>query len=246
MAPNPKSLQFEERGNHVVSAAVQEKSERDGTAAVPPVLRIAGLSKTFGATRALVDASLDIRPGEIHALMGSNGSGKSTLIKTLAGYHTPDRGAVAEFDGTRFDLGHAVPDNLRFVHQDLGLVLELNAMDNLALHGRLRSRSAGSRALGRPGARDPSRARALRRRSRHPPPARGRDARSSGRWSRSPRRCRAGTAAPACSSWTSRRRSFLTTRSSGCSPWSARSAPRARACSTSRTAWTRSSSWPIA
>ena len=118
-----------------MSAAVQEKFERNGTAAVPPVLRIAGLSKTFGATRALVDAALEIRPGEIHALMGSNGSGKSTLIKALAGYHTPDPGAVAEFDGTRFDLGRAVPDNLRFVHQDLGLVLELNAMDNLALHG---------------------------------------------------------------------------------------------------------------
>ena len=42
---------------------------------------------------------------------------------------------MAELDGAPFDLGHAVPDGLRFVHQDLGLVLELNAMDNLALHG---------------------------------------------------------------------------------------------------------------
>src|SRR5687767_15969003 len=116
-------------------AALQQAPARNGHVPTPPVLRISGLSKTFGATRALIDASLDIKPGEIHALMGSNGSGKSTLIKTLAGYHTPDQGAVAEFDGTRFDLGHAVPPNLRFVHQDLGLVLELNAMDNLALQG---------------------------------------------------------------------------------------------------------------
>ena len=118
-----------------MSAATQQAPARNGTGPTPPVLRIAGLSKTFGATRALIDASLDIRPGEIHALVGQNGSGKSTLIKTLAGYHTPDAGSEAEIDGAPFGLGHAVPDGLRFVHQDLGLVLELNAMDNLALHG---------------------------------------------------------------------------------------------------------------
>src|SRR3954451_14667856 len=100
-----------------------------------PVLQIDGLSKTFAGTRALVDASLDIRPGEVHALVGQNGSGKSTLIKTLAGYPHPDPGAPAPRGGEPFSLGHDVPGGLRFVHQDLGLVLELNAMDNLALHG---------------------------------------------------------------------------------------------------------------
>src|SRR3954463_13720148 len=119
----------------MTSAAMQYPPEAVGPDAQPPVLAISGLAKTFGATRALIDATLEIRPGEIHALKGQNGSGKSTLIKTLAGYHAPDAGAVADFDGTPFDLGHAVPENLRFVHQDLGLVLELNAMDNLALHG---------------------------------------------------------------------------------------------------------------
>src|SRR4051794_40038321 len=84
----------------------------------PPVLRLSAVSKTFGATRALVDAELDIRPGEIHALVGQNGSGKSTLIKALAGYHAPDPGSHAELDGAPFALGHAVPDGLRFVHQD--------------------------------------------------------------------------------------------------------------------------------
>ena len=118
-----------------MTAATEYTPGRNGTATVPPVLRIDGLSKTFGATRALIDAALDIRPGEIHALVGQNGSGKSTLIKTLAGYHAPDAGSAAELDGASFQLGHAVPDGLRFVHQDLGLVLELNAMDNLALHG---------------------------------------------------------------------------------------------------------------
>ena len=113
-----------------------------------PVLRISSLSKTFPGTRALDDVSLDIQRGEIHALMGQNGSGKSTLIKCLASYHQPDSGAIAELDGEPFDLGHTVPDGLRFVHQDLGLILELNALDNLALHGGF-ARGAGRRILWR-------------------------------------------------------------------------------------------------
>ncbi len=106
-----------------------------GTDDATPALRLQGLSKTFPGTRALIDASVEIRAGEIHALVGQNGSGKSTLIKTLAGYHAPDPGAAAECAGEPFALGHTVPEGLRFVHQDLGLVLELNAMDNLALRG---------------------------------------------------------------------------------------------------------------
>ncbi|HLJ03107.1 MAG TPA: sugar ABC transporter ATP-binding protein [Solirubrobacteraceae bacterium] len=101
----------------------------------PAALRVEGLSKTFPGTRGLIDAAIEIRPGEVHALVGQNGSGKSTLIKTLAGYHMPDPGALAEIAGEPFALGETVPEDLRFVHQDLGLVLELSAMDNLALRG---------------------------------------------------------------------------------------------------------------
>src|SRR5436190_6117016 len=109
-------------------------------------LRVSGLSKTFGATRALQDVGIDIRAGEIHALMGQNGSGKSTLIKALAGYHQPDGSPSAELDGGLFAIGHEVPDGLRFVHQDLGLVLELSAQDNLALHGGF-AKGFGGRVL---------------------------------------------------------------------------------------------------
>lgn len=99
------------------------------------LLRLDGLSKTFPGTRALDDVSIEIRAGEIHALVGQNGSGKSTLIKVLAGYHAPDPGVRADFDGEPFELGgeDEANERLRFVHQDLGLVLELNTMDNLAL-----------------------------------------------------------------------------------------------------------------
>jgi ABC-type sugar transport system ATPase subunit len=100
------------------------------------VLKIESLSKTFGGTRALIDVDLDIRPGEIHALVGQNGSGKSTLIKSLAAYHHPDPGARAWFQDDEFVLGQdAEHEGLRFVHQDLGHVLELGAIDNLALRG---------------------------------------------------------------------------------------------------------------
>jgi ABC-type sugar transport system ATPase subunit len=105
--------------------------------AAETTLRIEGLSKTFGGTRALIDVDLDIRANEIHALVGQNGSGKSTLIKTLAGYHHPDAGAEAWFQDEQFELGSQLDghDRLRFVHQDLGHVLELGVMDNLALRG---------------------------------------------------------------------------------------------------------------
>ena len=102
------------------------------------VLHIQGLSKTFGGTRALIDVDLDIRPDEIHALVGHNGCGKSTLIKTLAGFHHPDPGARLWLAGDEVHFGAAdvvAHDRLRFVHQDLGHVLELGVLDNLALRG---------------------------------------------------------------------------------------------------------------
>jgi ABC-type sugar transport system ATPase subunit/ribose/xylose/arabinose/galactoside ABC-type transport system permease subunit len=62
----------------------------------PPstLLRIDGLTKSFGPTVALRDCSLTLRAGEVHALMGENGSGKSTLVKVLSGVHRPDGGQV--------------------------------------------------------------------------------------------------------------------------------------------------------
>ena len=55
-------------------------------------LTLAHVTKRFGATRALVDAHLQIRRGEVHTLLGENGSGKSTLVKIIGGVHRPDEG----------------------------------------------------------------------------------------------------------------------------------------------------------
>ncbi|MTD54328.1 sugar ABC transporter ATP-binding protein [Amycolatopsis pithecellobii] len=121
----------------------------------PPVLHIRSLTKTFPGTTALDTVDLEVRDGEIHALVGQNGSGKSTLIKVLAGYHRPDPGSRILLCGEQ--LTHetvAAHHRLRFVHQDLGLFLELSAVDNLALRsefltsaGRIRWRRQTERTL---------------------------------------------------------------------------------------------------
>jgi len=58
------------------------------------VLDATGIAKTYGAVVALHDASLAVRPGEVHALMGANGAGKSTLVKILTGVIRHDSGTI--------------------------------------------------------------------------------------------------------------------------------------------------------
>jgi len=106
-----------------------------------PVLSVRELSKTFVGQRALDRVSFDVRPGEVHALVGHNGSGKSTLIKILSGYHQPDdtHGATTiEVAGKPLrsgDAGASHSAGLRFIHQELGLVESLTVLENLRLGG---------------------------------------------------------------------------------------------------------------
>ena len=76
-----------------MAAGPQDVAHVDGSNAAA-VLELRGISKRFGATRALDDVSLTVRPGEVHALVGENGAGKSTLIKIVTGVHEPDEGSI--------------------------------------------------------------------------------------------------------------------------------------------------------
>lgn len=101
------------------------------------VLHLHDVEKQFGGTRALRRASLAVRPGTVHALLGGNGSGKSTSIKILAGVYEADSGEL-EIGGERHDLRRwsaqvAHDAGLRFVHQDLGLFEELSIAENFGL-----------------------------------------------------------------------------------------------------------------
>ena len=70
-----------------------------GTRNAGSLLSLEGLSKVFQGQRALDQVDLELRRGEVHALLGQNGSGKSTLIKILSGYHSPEPGAKAMLRG---------------------------------------------------------------------------------------------------------------------------------------------------
>jgi putative ABC transport system ATP-binding protein len=106
------------------------------------VLRGQGLRKSFGLTNALEDASLDVRGGEVVAVMGPSGSGKSTLLHCMAGIVTPDAGTVFYRDKELSALGDAGRSALRrtefgFVFQFGQLVPELTCIENVALPLRL-------------------------------------------------------------------------------------------------------------
>src|SRR6478609_9804902 len=99
------------------------------------LLEFRSITKTFGGTQALRDVSIDLREGEILALLGENGAGKSTLIKTLAGIYKPDSGDIL-FRGQSYHHRPPRPNErqpVAFIHQDLGLIEWMTVGENMGL-----------------------------------------------------------------------------------------------------------------
>ncbi|MFD1541597.1 sugar ABC transporter ATP-binding protein [Nonomuraea guangzhouensis] len=107
------------------------------------MMTVTGLVKRFPGVMALDGVDLDIRAGEIHALVGENGAGKSTLVKALAGIHAPDSGTMT-FDGAPYTPASAADGlaaGISVVHQELALLPYLTVAENLFL--RALPRTAG-------------------------------------------------------------------------------------------------------
>jgi D-xylose transport system ATP-binding protein len=99
------------------------------------VLSIKGISKHFGPVQALDGVDLDVRAGEVLALVGDNGAGKSTLVKSISGIHAVDSGELI-FEGEQVTIGSpaaATELGIATVYQDLALCDNLDVVANLFL-----------------------------------------------------------------------------------------------------------------
>ncbi|MER9246852.1 sugar ABC transporter ATP-binding protein [Mesorhizobium sp. M0590] len=109
-----------------------------------PLLSVTGAVKRFGGVQALRGVDFDLKPGEIHALLGENGAGKSTLMNLLSGVYAPDEGTI-QIDGkpVRFNNPReAQTAGIATIFQELDLVPTLDVASNLFL-GRELMRSGG-------------------------------------------------------------------------------------------------------
>jgi D-xylose transport system ATP-binding protein len=100
-----------------------------------PVLELRGISKSFGQVQALTDVDLEVRQGEVMALVGDNGAGKSTLIKAIAGIHSADEGEII-FEGQPVHISgpkDAAKLGIEVVYQDLALCDNLDVVQNMYL-----------------------------------------------------------------------------------------------------------------
>ncbi len=147
----PKRNPIADEKNHLQGSSHREQGDHKknrtkgdiviANAATTPVIRLENISKSFSGVRALHGVSLEIRRGEILALMGENGAGKSTLIKTITGAHPPDAGGHFEIDGERVAIGS--PEQARalgiaVIYQELSLAPNLSVAENIFLGRPLR------------------------------------------------------------------------------------------------------------
>lgn len=102
---------------------------------VSPLLSMRSISKAFGGIPALSAASLEVAPGEVHALIGQNGAGKSTMIKILTGYVSREDGDIS-FDGRPFEARSpqdAQRKGISTIYQEINLVPYRSVTENICL-----------------------------------------------------------------------------------------------------------------
>lgn len=113
----------------------EQDLETDATPAESPLWELRGVSKAFPGVQALDDVSMEIYPGEVHALLGENGCGKSTLAKCIAGVHQPERGEIY-FRGAAVNFRHpmeARAAGVATIYQEFSLVPTLTVAENIYL-----------------------------------------------------------------------------------------------------------------
>ena len=99
------------------------------------LLNMNGIDKAFSGVNALVDSCLEVRPGEVHALIGQNGAGKSTLVKILTGVYRRDRGSIV-FDGTAPNFSsprQSQEAGISTIYQELNLVPLRSVTENVMM-----------------------------------------------------------------------------------------------------------------
>ena len=122
----------------------------DGDLASEPRLRVRAIGKTFGGTVALSAVDLDVRGGEMLALVGANGAGKSTLVKIICGAQSADSGEIL-VDGRPVvfgNVGDALKAGIAVAHQQVAIIPSLTAAENIMLgHEPLRGGLIRNRRL---------------------------------------------------------------------------------------------------
>lgn len=108
-------------------------SEMKQTTADACVVEMRHISKVFPGVKALEDVSFDLRPGEVHVLIGENGAGKSTLMKVLAGAYVPDDGElyISGEKITKFDPISMKNKGVGIIYQEFNLIPYLNVAENI-------------------------------------------------------------------------------------------------------------------
>lgn len=117
------------------------------TAHGDPALVMSGISKTFPGVRALTNVALELRKGEVHALMGENGAGKSTLLKILSGFYQPDAGGSILLGGREVAFSRpreAQQAGISTIYQELDLVPQLPTYENVYIGREPRTRGVVS------------------------------------------------------------------------------------------------------